>query len=131
MDRDPLTQKVIGCAMMVHSRLGPGFLEAIYHRALEIELKKQGINFESQKPLAVLYDETTIGEFVCDMLIDGKLLIEIKAVQSINPAHEVQIVNYLTALRLETGLLVNFGMARLEFKRKFRTYRPSGEFKFK
>ena len=125
MDRDPLTQKVIGCAMAVHTRLGPGFLESIYQRALEIELLKQTVAFESQKPVTVQYDGTVIGEFLCDMLIEGQLLVELKAVQTLTSAHEVQVVNYLAATGMEVGLLINFGSDRLQFKRKFRKYQPS------
>jgi GxxExxY protein len=122
MDRDPLSQKVIGCAMTVHSRLGPGFLETVYQRALSIELAKQQIQFESEKRVSVSYDGVIIGDFCCDLLVQGTFLVELKAVQALAVSHEVQIVNYLTATGIDVGVLINFGAARLEFKRKFRNY---------
>jgi GxxExxY protein len=126
MDRDPLTQTVIACAMTVHSRLGPGFLESVYHRALAIELAKHNIPFELEKSVTVFYEGAVVGDFVCDLIIDSKLLLELKAVQTLTSAHEVQVVNYLAATRFEVGLLINFGANSLQFKRKFRTYQPLG-----
>jgi GxxExxY protein len=124
MDRDPLSEKVIKCAMIVHSRLGPGFLESVYHRALAIELAKVNISFELERAVAVFYDGAVIGEFACDVIVESKLLLELKAVQALTAAHEVQIVNYLTATKFDVGLLINFGAASLQFKRKFRRYQP-------
>jgi GxxExxY protein len=115
-----LAGRLIGLAMKIHSTLGPGFLESVYHKALAHELEKAGIRFESEKPLNVFYDGVLIGEFVADFLIEDKLVVELKAVQTLAVAHEVQTVNYLTATGKDIGLLVNFGGERLEFKKKFR-----------
>jgi GxxExxY protein len=115
-----LAGKVIGVAMKVHSTLGPGFLESIYHKALAHELQKAGIKFESETPIVVYYDNIPIGEFVADLLVEGELIVELKAIQALSAIHEAQTVNYLVATGKDTGLLINFGAERLEFKKKFR-----------
>jgi GxxExxY protein len=115
-----LAGKVIGLAMKVHSTLGAGFLESVYHKALAHELTKAGIRFESEKSLSVFYDEVLVGEFAADFVVQDELIVELKAVQNLATAHEVQTVNYLVATGKDVGLLVNFGGERLEFKKKFR-----------
>jgi GxxExxY protein len=123
MEHEQLTEKIIGCAMAVHRTLGPGFLESVYQKALAHELRKAGLNVECEKAITVMYDGVAVGDFFADMLVDSSVLIETKAVQSLANAHEVQLVNYLTATGIEIGLLLNFGASRLEFKRKHRTYK--------
>ena len=118
-----LAGKVIGLAMKVHSVLGPGFLESIYQNALCIELAGAGINFEVSPSISVFYEGKIVGQFSGDLLVEKYLLIENKAIGSLVKAHEVQLVNYLTATKLDDGLLLNFGAASLEFKKNFRTYR--------
>jgi GxxExxY protein len=120
-----LAGKVIGLAMKIHSTLGAGFLESVYHKALAHELTKAGIRFESEKPLRVFYDGVLVGEFVADFLIENELIVELKAVQNLTPAHKVQTVNYLVATGKDVGLLINFGSERLEFKKKFRLPKSS------
>jgi len=117
--------KVIGLAMKVHSTLGPGFLETVYHRALAHELTKAGVRFESEKPLNVFYDGVLVGDFVADFLVEEELIVELKAVQNLTSVHEVQTVNYLVVTGKDVGLLINFGSERLEFKKKFRLPKPS------
>ena len=124
MEERELTEKIIGCAMRVHSALGPGFLESVYQKALAHELLKAGLTVECERRINVLYDGVVVGEFSADMLVGEKILVELKANLSLVPANEVQLVNYLTATGIETGLLLNFGAERLEFKRKIRTFRP-------
>jgi GxxExxY protein len=124
MEDMELTAKIIGCAMRVHSTLGPGFLEAVYQKALAHELYKAGLKFECEKPITVYYDGVSIGDFFSDILVDGKVILELEANQALTPANEVQLVNYLTATGVEIGLLLNFGAQKLEFKRKTRAYRP-------
>ena len=119
-----LTEKIIGCAMKVHSTLGPGFLESVYPKALAHELAKAGLKVECEKPITVHYDGVAVGDFSADMLVENRVMLELKANQALATANEVQLVNYLTATGVEIGLLLNFGAERLEFKRKTRTYRP-------
>ncbi|MFC1463530.1 MAG: GxxExxY protein [Candidatus Brachytrichaceae bacterium NZ_4S206] len=114
---------VIGCAMKVHSALGPGFLESVYRNALVIELREAGYRVEVEKRLSVHYREHLVGEFIADLIVDGTLIVELKAIQTLTTAHEVQLVNYLTATKIDEGLLLNFGAERLEFKKKFRVYK--------
>jgi GxxExxY protein len=120
LEESELTEMIIGCAMRVHSALGPGFLESVYQRALEHELRKSGLRVECQLPLSVHYDGVIVGDFMADLIVEGKVMIELKANQALVVANEAQLVNYLTATRIEVGLLINFGAQRLEFKRKTR-----------
>ena len=118
MEHEKLTEAIIGCAMKVHRALGPGFFESVYQNALAHELRKAGLRVECEKLIRVTYDGVTVGDFSADMLVENK------AAQALHPAHEVQLVNYLTATGIEIGVLLNFGAPQLEFKRKHRTYRP-------
>lgn len=122
MKEEELTGKIIGCAMKVHRTLGNGFLESVYQNALVHELKKDGLEVACEVPLRVLYDSVVVGEFAADLLVAGKVIVENKAVQKLCSAHEVQLVNYLTATGVDVGLLLNFGSSELEFKRKYRLY---------
>ena len=124
MEHKELTRVIIGCAISVHRALGPGFLESVYQNALAYELSKAGLEVHCEKRIQVLYEGVVVGDFFADMLIQGCVLIENKAVQSLNKMHEVQLVNYLVATQIETGLLLNFGAQRLQLKRKSRVYRP-------
>lgn len=124
MEHEELSQRIIGCAMQVHRTLGPGFLESVYQHALAHELRKAGLKVECEKNIQVFYDDILVGNFSADMLVQDIILIENKAVLKLSPAHEAQLVNYLTATRIDIGLLLNFGSESLEFKRKNRVYRP-------
>jgi GxxExxY protein len=124
MKHSEVTKKIIGCAMKVHGTLGSGFLESVYQNALALELRKAGMKVECEKRIQVTYDGVVVGDFVADMLVNDHVLIENKAVQVLATAHEVQLVNYLTATGIDIGLLLNFGAERLEFKRKTRIYCP-------
>ena len=121
---EELTGKIIGCAMKVHRVLGPGFLESVYQKALLHELRKSGVKAQGEKPIAVLYDSVVVGDFSADLLVEEQIIVELKAVERLCSAHEVQTVNYLTATGLDIGLLINFGAGSLEFKRKFRLGHP-------
>ena len=120
-----LAGQVIGFAMKVHSTLGPGFLEPVYQNALVHELRKAGLTAETGVRLEVGYDAVVVGAYEADVLVNKTLLIENKAALALSPAHEVQLVNYRTATGLDEGRLLNFGAARLEFKKKFRIYQAS------
>ena len=119
---DLLLKEVIGLAMKVHRKLGNGFKESVYVNSLCIELAKARIPFEREKPIPVFYDAHVVGDFVSDMVIDGRLIVEFKAVDCLVTAHSVQLVNYLTATRIDNGLLLNFGTRSLQFKTKVREY---------
>jgi GxxExxY protein len=115
-----LTEQIIGMAMKVHRTLGVGFVEFVYRNALLTEMRKIGLEVEIEKPMQVRYENIVVGEFSVDLFINGWLIVELKAVAAIAPQHEVQMVNYLTALDQEFGLLINFGAPSLQFQRKFR-----------
>lgn len=118
---DELSEKIIGAAFKVHNQLGFGFLETVYEKALSVELSNLGIPHELQSPIQVLYDDQIVGDFVCDILVDGQLILELKSVRQLTTAHEVQLVNYLSATQTDIGLLINFGPTKVELKRKYRT----------
>jgi len=120
-----LAGKVIGLAMKVHRTLGHGFLENVYQKALQIELLRAGFKADFEQPIQVYYEGIVVGDYVADVIVNGALIIEIKGVSSLSPAHEVQLVNYLTATGKNEGLLLNFGRESLEFKKKFRTYKET------
>jgi GxxExxY protein len=112
-----ITSQIIGCAIEVHKILGNGFQEVIYQRALALELKLQGINFQREVEMDIYYKEEKIGNRRVDFLIDNKISVEIKAVIQLEDVHLAQAINYLEAYNLEVGLLINFGSKSLEFKR--------------
>ena len=116
-----LAGQVIGLAMKVHSALGPSFLESVYQNALAYELRDAGYKVELEKDIMVKYRGQVVGKFAADMLINDRLIVENKAILALDKAHEVQLVNYLTATEIDEGLLLNFGADRLEYKKKFRT----------
>jgi GxxExxY protein len=112
-----LTGKIIGCAMKVHSTLGNGFQEVIYQRALAIELNNIQTSFERELEMSIFYNGVSIGTRRVDFLVDGKVMVELKAVTKLEDVHLAQALNYLEAYKLEIGLLINFGARSLEFKR--------------
>jgi GxxExxY protein len=111
------TSKIIGSAMRVHQRMRNGYQEIIYHRCLAIELNKENIRFREEVELPIFYDGTEVGTRRVDFLIENKVVLEIKAVSELNDTHLAQALNYLEALNLEIGLLLNFGSKSLEIKR--------------
>ena len=123
MKDDDLTQMIIGCAYRVHNALGHGFLEKVYENALRIELEKLGLRVKQQEPINVTYEGRVVGEYYADLRVDERVVLEVKAVQTIAKAHEVQLVNYLSATGIDTGLVLNFGTS-VQVKRKFRKYIP-------
>jgi GxxExxY protein len=120
LNKNQVPEQVIGLAMKVHRTLGAGFVEFVYRNALLHELKKAGLSAEVEKPIKVRYDGIVVGEFSVDLLIEGWLIVELKAARALTEDHEVQTVNYLTAMEQDFGLLLNFGGKSLQFKRKFR-----------
>ncbi|MBU0711151.1 GxxExxY protein [bacterium] len=122
MEINELTQKIIGCAFAVYNKMGFGFLESVYEKCLQLELAKQKLNAEFQKPIKVFYDSQNVGDFIADILIKNTVIVELKSVLKLNKMHEAQLVNYLVATGIETGLLINFGEQKVEVKRKYRKY---------
>ncbi len=120
---DEISGRVIGAAMKVHSTLGPGFNEAVYQNALALEMALDGIPFEREVKLEVRYRGELVGHYRADLLVDARLILELKAVQTLLPEHEVQVVNYPAATGLERALLLNFGTRSLQVKKKFRSPR--------
>lgn len=120
---DQLITEVIECAKRIRRQLGPGFLEKVYKNAMVVELRKLKLNFETEKLIQVLYDGIVVGEYRTNIIVEGKLILELKAIQELTIANEVQLVNYLTSTGIDDGLLINFGSDKLQFKRKYRLYR--------
>lgn len=112
-----LTEKIIGCAMRVHSALGNGFQEVIYQRALEIEMTDSGINFRREFEMPVFYKQHQIGTRRVDFLVEEVVSVEIKALVALEDVHFAQAINYLEAYNIEVGLLINFGARSLQYKR--------------
>jgi len=113
-----LCDKIIGCAINVHKELGSGFLEKVYERSLEVELKSSGIKCETQVPIVIQYRDVIVGEYFADLLVEDKVILEIKSCIKIIPAHEAQLINYLVATKKRVGYVINFGGNVLEFVRK-------------
>ena len=120
---DQLITEIIERAKRIRRQLGPGFLEKVYKNAMVVELRKLKLNFETEKLIQVLYDGIVVGEYRTDIIVEGKLILELKATQDLSIANEVQLVNYLTSTQIDDGLLINFGSDKLLFKRKYRIYR--------
>jgi len=116
-DTGELTQCIIGCAMRVSNTLGTGFLEKVYENALAVELAREGLNFQQQFSLEVVYEGVVVGYFVCDILIEDRVILELKACRVIEEVHQAQLLNYLKATGVRVGLILNFGTPRLGIKR--------------
>lgn len=112
-----LTDQLLGLAFLVHNEIGPGLLEAVYEGAYCVELKRAGIPFERQKRFEVMYKGEFIGEYFADVVVDGKVLLEFKAVRRLTEVHDAQVINYLRLSGLNVGYLLNFAGLRLEWKR--------------
>jgi GxxExxY protein len=112
-----LTGKIIGCAMEVHKILGNGFQEVIYQRALAIEMKKQGLEYSREHEMEIFYKGENIGSRRVDFFVEGKIMVELKAIILLEDVHLAQAINYLEAYNMDIGLLINFGSRSLQFKR--------------
>ena len=117
MDTDKLTETIIGCAMKVSNTLGVGFLEKVYENALAVELRKSGLIAEQQKQILVRYDGVVVGDYGADILVNGLVILELKAAKFIDEIHMAQLLNYLKATGLHVGLILNFGTPKLGIKR--------------
>ena len=112
-----ISEKIIGCAYRVSNVLGSGFLEKVYENSLALELRKSGISVEQQKTIKILYDGQVVGDYISDLLLEGSVLVELKAVKSLGEDHMAQCLNYLKGSQLKLRLLINFGRSRIEIKR--------------
>jgi len=117
LEHETLTEKIIGCAIEVHKRLGPGFLESIYENALIIELQRQKLHVEQQREVIIKYDSVEVGRHRLDLIVDNTIVVELKAVKNIEDVHFAIVKSYLKALGKEHGLLINFSKPVLEVKR--------------
>jgi GxxExxY protein len=115
-----LSFAIVGAAMEVHRTLGPGFLEAVYQKALAHEFHLRCILFEEQVHLPVTYKSILIGDYIADFVVDGKIILELKAVKSIDDAHKAQAINYLAATGFELAIILNFGESSLKQERIVR-----------
>jgi GxxExxY protein len=116
-DYNQITEKIIGCAFAVSNKPGSGFLEKVYENALALEIRKAGFEVKQQHPIHVFYDDQVVGEFVCDLLIEDCVLVELKAVKSLEDIHMAQCMNYLKATGLHVCLIINFSKPKIEIKR--------------
>lgn len=114
---ESLTEKILGGAFKVHNALGYGFLEKVYENALTVELTRTGVSVEQQKTIPVHYEGVVVGNYLADIVVGGRVILEIKAARQSDPAHEAQLLNYLKATGLRVGLLFNFGRSKLQYKR--------------
>ena len=116
--RDPLTERIIACCYKVHSELGPGFNEKIYHTALKLSFNQEGLEHETEKRFEVYYQGKKVGHFIVDLVVENKIIVEIKAVTgNIPDVFKYQMLSYLKASNLKVGLLVNFGNKSCQVKR--------------
>lgn len=117
LEHEDLTDKIIGCAIEVHKKLGPGFLESIYENAFIIELQKQHLQGERQREVVIKYDRIEVGRHRLDLIIDDTIVVELKAAKNIEDVHFAIVKSYLKALGKEHGLIINFSKKVLEVKR--------------
>jgi GxxExxY protein len=114
---DKITERVIYCIIKVHQELGPGFLESVYRRALHMELQKQGLAIEVEKDVVIYYDGQEVGHHHVDLVVEGRLIVELKTVEALSKAHYAQVRSYLRATGAQRAILVNFSGERADFRR--------------
>ena len=126
MDIDQLTYAINGAVFEVNRILGPGFLEKVYENALLVELEHNGIKAQAQSPIRVTYKEAIVGDYIADILVDDRVIVELKTVERIERIHEAQLLNYLKATGIKVGLLVNFKNTKAQIKRLVLDYPEKG-----
>jgi len=124
MKHEELTRMILECCFEVSNELGAGFLESVYEKSLLVALRQKGLTAVSQIPLKVKFRGVIVGEFYADILVDEKILIELKAVSRLLPEHKAQVINYLNATGIGVGLLVNFGLSKIEYFRLYGRSNP-------
>lgn len=120
MNTREINELIIGCSYRIYNKMGFGFSEAIYRNCLLLELQKMNLQAEAQHAVKTFYDDQLVGEFVADILVENKILVQIKSVDRIMPVNERQLVSYLAATRVETGLIINFGESKIDVIHKYR-----------
>jgi GxxExxY protein len=129
MKYENLTREIIGCFYQVYNHLGYGFLEKVYERAMIIELQYKGLHVDAQKPIIVHYRGEAVGNYYADLVVEDRVIVELKAVHHLLPEHKAQILNYLNATEYEVGLLMNFGpkasVVRKVFDNPLKPYKPA------
>ena len=123
MDAIELKNAIADCAKRVRRQMTPGFEEKVYQNAMVIELKDSGLNVETEVPIKVYYKDHVVGDYRADLIVEKKMIVELKAVNAILPIHEVQLVNYLTATGIDNGMLINFGSDIIEIRYRTRLYK--------
>ncbi|HMS08121.1 MAG TPA: GxxExxY protein [Pyrinomonadaceae bacterium] len=124
MINEEITGAIINASFEVSNELGAGFLESVYEKALIVALAQRGLNISAQVPLKVRFRNVIVGEFFADLIVEEKVLVELKAVSRLLPEHKAQVINYLNATGIETGLLLNFGNPRVEYYRLHKRKDP-------
>ena len=119
---DRITERIIGCAFKISNTLGTGFLEKVYENALVVEFRKVGLKVEQQHGIKVYYEGAVVGDYTADLLVEGQVLVELKAVKALDDIHSAQCMNYLKATGLSVCLLINFGQPKVEIKRIVRDF---------
>ena len=122
MDIENLIELIKDCAKEVRAHLTPGFEENVYKNALYLELKDHGLEVKTELPIKVTYKGREVGNYRADMIIEDRVIVELKAINALNTMHEIQLVNYLTATGIDDGLLINFGSDKIQIQRKYRQY---------
>ena len=127
MDINDITYAINGAVFEVNKVLGPGFLEKVYENALLIELRERGLKAENRVPIKVFYKDEVVGEYIADILVEEKVILELKAVDRLEKIHEAQILNYLKATGVQIGLLINFTHPKAEIKRMVLSLHETAE----
>jgi GxxExxY protein len=121
---EDITERVLRCAFAVHNTLGCGFLEKVYENAMAVALRREGLDVSQPAPLRVHYEGVLVGEYVADIIVGGAVLVEIKATEQNPPIYVAQVLNYLRATNLPVGLLLNFGLPKLHYRRLTLRHAP-------
>jgi GxxExxY protein len=124
---EDLTRKILEACFEVSNELGAGFIESVYHRALVIALRQKGLQVRSEVPISVMFRGQNVGEFYADLLVEEKIIVELKAVSALAKEHVAQVINYLYASGMDVGLLINFGTPKMEYRRLERRDRNKGK----
>ena len=122
MSDSEITETIIGCAYSVANELGFGFLEKVYEHSMMIAISEKNLKVENQVPISVYYHEKNVGDYYVDLLVDDKIIIELKSVKELSSIHKAQLLNYLKATKKRIGLLINFGSSKVEVKRVINGY---------